>query len=310
VSALKLDLFKAIDIFIRIETGPDAGKAYKIQPPSIKIGRDPECQIALSDPKVSREQCLIKFTDNVICVDISSRKTTRVNGKPCKDHPLKPGDIVSFGESSFRFLTKANELSQPKLKGQIQTPELREKNNSKKRFTLFMVVIGLLVGILLFLKESPSNEPETQLLTQEDVKKQIEESRERTALIKESIGEKSKLNDDDYIYNVEKHFISGFRDYQNGQYGRAIDSFGTTIATDQNHAKAHQYAKTARKKRSDLIDTHLRDGEKYREKMMYNRCAAEFEKAIVLMNEQSTSRHDLAVTQLKECRALKSGGFR
>ena len=49
MSARKLILFKAIDFLLTVESGPDAGKAYKINPPSIVMGRDPQCQIALTD---------------------------------------------------------------------------------------------------------------------------------------------------------------------------------------------------------------------------------------------------------------------
>ena len=101
----------------------------------------------------------------------------------------------------------------------------------------------------------------------------------------------------------------GFRDFQNGQYKRALDSFGTTIATDQNHTKAQIYSRMAKKKRSNLIETHLQDGRKYREKLMYNRCASEFEKAILLMNNVNSKKYKLAKTQMDECRLLNKEGF-
>ncbi len=162
---------------------------------------------------------------------------------------------------------------------------------------------------VFLLEEPPQAQSPENLATTEDLKKQIEESEERMSLVRESRAEKRKLNNKEYLYNVENHFIAGFRDYQNGQYGRAVDSFGTTIGVDQGHVRAQLYRKTAQKKRADLIDTHLRDGQKYKDKMMFNRCATEFEKAIILINNKNSKKYDLARTQLEECRLLKTGGY-
>ena len=311
MNALKQNLFKAIDFLIRIESGPDAGKAYRLQPPKIIIGRDPKCQITLTDPKVSRQQCAITFTSNVICENLSSKKNTLVNGQPCSKTILKPGDIISFGQTKIKFETRTNAASQPQLGGSSDpsTSKVSEKQDSRKRLRLFLVAIIFLVLALQFLQDAPPKRSSEKLATLSDLAKQVEESKERAALMRESYEEKKKLSKKKYLYNVEKHFISGFRDFQNGRYGRALDSFGTTIATDQHHSRAKRYAKTARKKRTDLIDTHLRDGGKYKNKLMYSRCAAEFEKAIVLINDPNSKKYELAKAQLEECRLLKTGGY-
>jgi hypothetical protein len=313
VSAAKKNIFKAIDFLLRVESGPDAGRAYRLQPPKIIVGRDPNCQIPLTDPKTSRKQLVITFTNNVICEDVSSRKTTCINGKPCGKTVLRPGDEITFGQTKMVFSTKANEQARPQLTGSaagIVTD--KEKQAAQKRFRIFLIVIILMAGSLILLEDSSEPPPEEKLATQKDLQQQIDETEERMSLVREEIAnERSRTtNDNRYLYSVERHFISGFRDFQNGRYGRALDSFGTTIATEPNHPRAQLYSKTARKKRSDLIDTHLRDGEKYKEKLMYNRCAAEFEKALVLINNVNSTKYKLAKAQLDECNLLQSGGFR
>ena len=302
-------LFKAIDFLVRIESGPDAGKAYRIQPPKISIGRDPSCHITLTDPKVSRQQCVIKFTNNIICEDVSSRKTTLINGKACGQSLLKPGDRISFGQTVIVFYSKTNQKTQSQLPG--QAPPQPQINGSKKQRNFYLLA-GFLVFIILsivFLENSPQSPALEKVATQKDLQKQIKESQERSSLIRKSRLEKRKLNNKNYLYNVENHFISGFRDFQNGRYGRALDSFGTTISVDKNHLKAHLYARSAKRKRAQLIDTHLRDGQKYKAKMMFNRCAAEFEKALILINQKSSQKYRLARNQMEECRLLKTGAY-
>ena len=309
MNRLKLNIYKNIDFLIKVELGPDAGKAYHIRPPHITLGRDSQCQIPLSDPKASRRQCMIKFDNDVVCVDLSSRKTTLVNGKPGNNKSLKPGDVISFGNTSLRFLTQTNPKITPQLTGQKERIRDQEKKKRKQRFNFFLTAMGLVVVLLFFLQDDPVKAQQEELVTQENLNEQIEESRERRAQLMESYKKKKKFSKKSYLYKVENHFISGFRDFQNGQYNRALDSFGTTIATDQTHIKAQLYSKTAKKKRSGLIETHLQDGRKYKEKMMYNRCAAEFEKAIVLMNNTNSQKYQLAKTQLNECRILKNEGY-
>ncbi len=313
MSAAKRNIFKAIDFLIRVQSGPDTGKAYRLQPPKIVLGRDPRCQIVLTDPKVSRKQLVISFSNNVMCEDVSSRKTTLINGKPCGKTILHPGDKISFGQTTLVFETKTRENAQPQLAGsQNLSEEDIEKQRGQKKLRLFLVVILFMVGTAIFLEEPSVVPPAETLATNADLQKQIDESEERMSLIRQEMDHKrtQQSTDDKYIYSVERHFISGFRDFQNGRYGRALDSFGTTIATEPDHARAQLYSKTARKKRANLIDTHLRDGNKYKEKLMYNRCAAEFEKALVLINNVNSNKYSLAKTQLEECNLLKSGGFR
>lgn len=313
MSAAKRNIFKAIDFLIKVQSGPDAGKAYRLQPPKIEIGRDPRCQITLSDPKTSRRQLVISFNNNVYCEDVSSRKTTMVNGKPCGKTVLRPGDKITFGQTTLVFETKASDQAQPQLAGaKPPTEEELEKKAGQKKFRMFLIGVIVLVGVMILLEEPASPPPEEKLATTEDLKKQIEETQERMSLKREEMEAQNAPvpNDSKYVYSVERHFISGFRDFQNGRYGRALDSFGTTIATEPDHTRAQLYSKTARKKRSDLIDTHLRDGEKYKEKMMYNRCAAEFEKALVLINDKNSNKFKLAEAQLKECKLMNSGGFK
>lgn len=310
MNALKQNLFKAIDFLIRVEKGPDAGKAYRIQPPKILVGRDPRCQIALTDPKVSRQQLAIHFKSNVECVDLSSRKTTMVNGKPCGPKTiLKPGDKISFGQTVMVFQTQANSNAQPQLSGSAPpSAESLEKKKGQKNFRLFLGVIVVMMFTILLLEESEQVAPEENLATIADLNKQIEEGEERMSLIRERRAEKRKLTDEKHLYNAENHFIVGFRDFQNGRYGNAITSFRTTISVDKAHTKAQLYSKSAQKKRADIIEIHLRDGEKYKAKLMFNRCAAEFEKALILIDNANSKKYQLARTQLEECRLLQTGG--
>jgi hypothetical protein len=48
----------------------------------VLIGRDPGCQIHLTNPSVSRRQCKIHLSSNIAVENLSETNTTRLNGKP------------------------------------------------------------------------------------------------------------------------------------------------------------------------------------------------------------------------------------
>ncbi|MCB0378461.1 MAG: FHA domain-containing protein [Bdellovibrionales bacterium] len=309
-AAKSLSILSAIDFLIRIETGPDAGKVYRIFPPKVDIGRDPALQIVVNDPKASRKQCSITIKDEVILNDHSGRQTTFVNGQHANNHSLKPNDIISFGETQIRFLAKAREQKAPAVKQQqaaVTAQIAAEKKKAKLRFHIFLAG-AVLVGALLYLLEEDPTKPSKTLTTAEELKKQQEEGEIRRQELRENLKEKRKLDNADYLMSVEKHFVQGFRDLQTQNYGRALDAFGTTIATDSSHSRAVQYAKIAERNRQDRVDRHMRDGMKYKEKLMYDRCESEFEKAMILINDKRSQKYSIAKGQLDECRLLNAGG--
>ena len=322
-AAKSLDIYKTIDFQLRIESGPDAGKGFRILPPKISLGRDPRNQIVVSDPKASRKQLSIQLGENIILTDHSTRKTTCVNGQSVQAHTLVPGDIITFGTTKIRFVAKSK-IKQPAVqkpgsmakpgKGQAamsspgaMTMGLPGGAKAKKGpKPAFIIIVLLLVASVIFLMTAETTSKKEQELTSEDeLQKQIEDSQANQKRMKEVFAEKKKQSQDDYLANVEQHFIRGFRDFQSKNYTRALQSFSTVIAKDPTHEKALIYGRLAKQRRDELIDKHLLAGELYKSKLMYGRCAAEFEKATVLMSQPTHTKYKLAKERFQECSLLK-----
>jgi pSer/pThr/pTyr-binding forkhead associated (FHA) protein len=69
------------------------------------VGRDPECEISSSDPRLSRKHAEFRATQTGVVVrDLGSRNGVRVNGKPVTEASLEPGDVVSIAHLSVRFV--------------------------------------------------------------------------------------------------------------------------------------------------------------------------------------------------------------
>ncbi len=81
----------------------DAGRIQLGEAP-IAIGRLPECDITLSDPRVSRRHAEVRPDHGGWrVVDLGSMNGTTVNGVRVTDHELVDGDEVEVGSTVLRF---------------------------------------------------------------------------------------------------------------------------------------------------------------------------------------------------------------
>jgi hypothetical protein len=68
------------------------------------IGRLPDCEVPLSDPKASRHHAQVRRgPDGYRLVDLGSTNGTTLNGATVTDHLLRDGDTIGVGNTSIRF---------------------------------------------------------------------------------------------------------------------------------------------------------------------------------------------------------------
>jgi pSer/pThr/pTyr-binding forkhead associated (FHA) protein len=77
---------------------------FPITKKTVTIGRDPECDLRLDDPFVSRKHCQIVFRgDHFTVIDLGSLNKTVVKGKQYIQRNLEPGTELMLGETRLRF---------------------------------------------------------------------------------------------------------------------------------------------------------------------------------------------------------------
>jgi hypothetical protein len=71
----------------------------------VTVGRLPECTISINDSNISRNHAEVRVgTTGYLVRDLGSTNGTMVNGmKITGEHPLRDGDIISFGSTHVRF---------------------------------------------------------------------------------------------------------------------------------------------------------------------------------------------------------------
>lgn len=91
--------------------GPEKGRTVDLKAGQKPIlGRGEDCDVQLADPRASRAHCRLEVSDEaVVLVDTGSTWGTTLNGKPCKQERLKPGDVFELGETQIRLASQAAE---------------------------------------------------------------------------------------------------------------------------------------------------------------------------------------------------------
>ena len=83
------------------------GLAFRLAPPSVVVGRDPEADVSLSEPTVSWKHARLTAHGAAWTIaDLGSTNGTRVNGEriePEREIAIDPGAEVRFGEITLRF---------------------------------------------------------------------------------------------------------------------------------------------------------------------------------------------------------------
>lgn len=90
---------------LRVVSGGEAGKVWKLPTADSKIGRDPANLVAIDDAKASREHARLRFADGVYSItDLGSSNGTYINEVRLEGQtPLTDGDLVRIGGLVLQF---------------------------------------------------------------------------------------------------------------------------------------------------------------------------------------------------------------
>lgn len=92
------------EVYLEILNGDREGELFPITRKTVTIGRDPQCDLHLADPYVSRKHCQIVFRgDHFTMMDLGSLNKTRVKEKDYIQKNLKDGYVITAGKTQLRF---------------------------------------------------------------------------------------------------------------------------------------------------------------------------------------------------------------
>ena len=101
---------------ILVALGPLAGQRFPVSAEGgLRLGRSSSCEIAVSDPALSRNHCLFEARDGAIWVtDLASANGTLVNDEPlgADSRRLSPGDLVAAGDTVLQVVAPEGAVSE------------------------------------------------------------------------------------------------------------------------------------------------------------------------------------------------------
>jgi diguanylate cyclase (GGDEF)-like protein len=124
--ALQQQLRQSVAPSLVVILGPDVGARVPLDR-SVETGRDPSCELPLRDENVSWRHARIEDRGGGewAVVDLSSTNGTLVNGQPCDQGLLKPGDRVFLGKTVLEVQQDAlREAQAAELERLLSTDEL------------------------------------------------------------------------------------------------------------------------------------------------------------------------------------------
>jgi pSer/pThr/pTyr-binding forkhead associated (FHA) protein len=332
-----------------VRDGPDVGATFQLLPPRVTIGRGGENHIALNDPRVSRQAAIIEFSiERITITDISGRESMMVNGYTIQESAIKDGDLIHIGETELKFVVEALPLgpaihpatfdsaTSPALRPQavpnlnFETPSFglppsntttnlggggsrstrRTANDEGAKKIRFYIIVAAAAGFFFyFMNQEPGTKAGAKgIPTVEQIESGIKDSVNRKEAIEKrrfkTEEERTRANES------QRHFMEGFRDYQKSQWSRAIRSFETAQAIDPKNEIAGRYRRLAEKQRDEMVNILTIEGRRYREKSMYTRCSAAFEKVLIEIPNKQDLKYKAAEALKNECDAASDERYR
>ncbi|HRV69136.1 MAG TPA: FtsK/SpoIIIE domain-containing protein [Marmoricola sp.] len=149
---------------LRVLSGPEQGREFGLAIGSTMLGRDPDCDLVLDDPMVSRRHARINVSDTIEIIDQGSANGVLVAGMAVPRLTLRSGEVVTVGDSAFQvtLLQGAGRSTKgpvefirppvvvPRHDGlEFELPQAPERPRPQ-RFPMIALIAPLLMGVVLF----------------------------------------------------------------------------------------------------------------------------------------------------------------
>lgn len=134
-----------------IQSGQSVGLTFELNKDTIRVGRDANCDVPVSDVAVSRDHCRIqREARGWVIQDSGSRNGTLVDGERIQSQRvLNPGDVITVGKTSFRVEESlAAPAYAPPEPVDAQMP-VRSTLGQRSGASTWIVLGSVLLGLLL-----------------------------------------------------------------------------------------------------------------------------------------------------------------
>lgn len=342
MSSSALALMPATATKWTILNGSLKGSVRLMNVPEFTVGRSPDCELVIiNDPKCSRKQARVSTVGEGCEVEsLNEKNLVQVNGQEVERALLRDGDIVTFGETQIQFHTtsasnnpSSNSQLIPVAEFYSGTPELelvppsnqvahmgsnapaqaRPRPKGKPRVSkkagngrLYLYGVVGLIAVWLFLPTGPKKDLKS-IRTEQQTQQDIEVANKlRDAAEKQSL---RRVNTSVTARQAQENYIRGFRDYQKGQFERALFSFRACLALNPDHVLCNRYLRLGQRKFDETIQSQMILGRKYRDQNQFKACRSAFRNVMVMVKDANNRVYQEAKANFEACDALTQGRF-
>jgi pSer/pThr/pTyr-binding forkhead associated (FHA) protein len=309
-----------------IVSGPMKGAVRLMNMPSFVVGRSPECEfVIVNDPKCSRRHAQITSNGSSSeVISLNENNLIAINGNEVERGTLQDGDIVTFGDTKVQYQTTSASTGShlvpvgtsagagtgapmPVAGPSRSRPRGKPRRTAKtgSRRLIIYGVLGL-VALWLFLP-SKAKKAEKGLHSEQQIQQEIEEANKlRDAAEKQSL---KRMDSSVMARQAQENYVRGFRDYQKGQYERALFSFQACLALNPDHVLCNRYLRLGQRKFDEVVQQEMVLGMKYRDQNQYKACRSSFRNVMVMVKDANSQVFQQAKANYEACDALVEGRF-
>lgn len=204
----------------------------------------------------------------------------------------------------FAMADRQSELNQISSLSQIMS-------NPRSRFYLIIGVVAL-AALYLFVSDNAKKKVKdrNEIRSNTKIELDMKISEEETKKYLERMQKYETADAKSMYRRAQENFVKGFRDYQQGQYGRARDSFQVVLNLDAENELARRYYYLAKVKFDEQVKFHMLQGNRYREKKNWRMCMSSYFSVMIML--QTTPEDPLsqeAKRYYMQCQAAQKGRF-
>lgn len=215
-------------------------------------------------------------------------------GKPPTLKPLGP----TGGAPQLRT------MPQPGVSSRPQKARRPAADGNRSQFYGILLVVA---GIFLFILMQPSKEKDIKTFR---TSQQVEYDLLQSSDEKKRLQERLETMQTTTAKRSQENLIKGFRDFQQGNYARARDNFQVVLNLDPENAIAKRYYHLSKIKFDELLQFHMLQGLRYRDKKNFRLCRSSFQSALVMIqNSQQHPKYREIKNFFDECDLALEGRF-
>ncbi|MFM6928352.1 MAG: FHA domain-containing protein [Bdellovibrio sp.] len=179
-------------------------------------------------------------------------------------------------------------------------------SDPKVRFYVIVVAIGLVGWFILSPSKNKGVKDPNAIRTSSITMQDVADAEKRT---QELMTVKKEKYDSVQYKRAQENFIRGFRDFQQGQYARARESFQVVLNLDPDNELAKRYYHLSKIKFDEFVKFNMIQGNRYREKKNWRMCQSNYSNVMtMLQNRKDDPTYKEAKQFFEECTLNLEGG--